>query len=138
MFVRIFTISVAFMLGFLAHALYFPDVFSNGITDIKQLAIPNAISPTSTAGKVDPLMTKITFDGEHFNRQNITVPFSRYLRITNQSQNKLMWLTANTPILSTPRGYGYDEALEVRMDKKGQFIVADKNNPQEKLVITVR
>jgi len=134
---KIFIITIVFGLGFLTHALFFPDVLTNGIADVKQIALPNT-SPTTAIGTNEPLMTTVIFDGKHFSRNNITVPFSRYLKIENQSKETLMSLTANTPLLTTPRGYGYGEALQVRMDKKGQFIVADKNNPQEKLVITVK
>jgi len=137
MLAKIFIITIVFCLGFLTHAFFFPDVLTNGIADVKQIALPNT-SQTATLGTNDLQMITVTFDGKHFSRNNITVPFSRYLKIENQSKETLMSLIANNPLLSTPRGYGYGEALQVRMDKKGQFIIADKNNQQETLVVTVK
>ena len=49
-----------------------------------------------------------------------------------------MWLNSNDPLLTTPRGYGESEQVRERMDTLGQFVVADKNNPSERLIITVK
>jgi hypothetical protein len=129
-------IALSFILGFLTHALLFPDFLNNGIVSVQQLALPNP-SPTKNS-VLDPLMTKVTFDGQKFSRHNITIGFTRYVQISNTSQDKLMWLISNDPNLTTPRGYGYSETIQKQFNKKGQFIVEDKNNPQEKLVITVK
>lgn len=133
------TLSIVFFIaGFLMHALIFPDVLSNGVTDIQQLAIPKTQTEKVTNESNDEQFTKITFDGERFSRNNITVGFTRYLQIINDNETKLMWLVSNVPELTTKRGFGYKEAVQTQCNKKGQFVVINKNNPQEKLVITVK
>ena len=126
-----------FALGFLTHALLFPDVLSNGITDVKNIVIPN-LTPTTSAQGNDPLITEITFDGQKFSRHNVTVGFTRYIKITNTSETKQMELIANTKELTTPRPYAQSEAIQMQFNKKGVYAVADKNNPEEKLIITVK
>ncbi len=127
-----------FVFGFLTHALFFPDILANGITDVKNVAMPNAETPVNEEKAQDPLFTKITFNGERFSRNNVTVGFTRYIQIINDNKDQLMWLQSNTPELTTPRGYGHLEAVQMQFNKKGQYVVADKNNPEEKLVITVK
>jgi hypothetical protein len=138
---NIFLSILFFAFGFFTHAFFFSEVLSNGIADI----IPNNLSTESLIGAPTPaqkesnaFLTNITFDGDRFSRHNITIEVGSYLVITNTSKEKLMWLLSNTPLLSTPRGYGESEQIRVRMDTRGQFVVADKNNPQEKLIITVK
>jgi hypothetical protein len=135
----IFLSLLFFSLGFLTHALFFPDILANGITDVKNAVLPNPPSQNQgQANQENVFMTKIDFDGERFSRNNITVQSASYLIITNTSKDKLMWLDSNNPLLATKRGYGESEAIRQRMDKQGQFVVIDKNNPDEKLVITVK
>ncbi len=129
---------VAFAAGFLTHAFFFPDILSNGITDIGQIVLPNPTSTQTKSVTSDPLITTIYFDGERFSRTNVTIGFTRYIQIINNSKNKLMWLISNEPSLTTPRGYGYTEAIEKQFNKKGQYIIENKNNPQARLVITVK
>src|SRR5882724_8847510 len=112
---------VVFGAGFLTHALLFPDFLANGISDVSQIALPKPI-PTNQQAAPDPLVTKVDFDSTHFSRHNITVRFSRYIQITNTNKESLMSLASNNPLLTTPRGYGYLEAVQTRMDKKGQFV----------------
>jgi hypothetical protein len=128
---------IFFGLGFITHALFFPDVLVNGFSDIQNLVIPN-ISPTPGQDTNDNFQTTITYDGKHFSRHSLVLPFESYIIIKNTSQNSLMWLISNNPLLATPRGYAYTEELHVRMDKRGTFLVEDKSNPQERLVITVK
>ena len=125
-----------FIAGFLTHALVFPDFLANGLLTIPNLATPNA-QPTSAAEN-EPLMTKVYFDGQNFSRTNIKIGYTRYIQIINTNKEKLMWLESNHPKLTTSRGYGESEAVQVQFNEKGQFVVADKNNPSERLVITVK
>ena len=138
----IFLSILFFALGFLTHAFFFPDVLVNGL---------NALLPQDTASPQvnttvqnqnnnnSAFMTEITYDGERFSRHNVTIEVGNYLTITNTSkENKLMWLYSNNKQLTTKRGYGESEQLKVRMDERGAFAVIDKNNPQEKLIITVK
>ena len=131
------TIIITFSLGFLTHAFFFPDVLTNGITDVKNIIIPNSGS-TANSQTNNPLFTEITFDGERFSRHNITIGYTQYIRIVNTSDSKLMELVGSTNALTTNRGYGESEALQMQFNQKGQFAVVDKNNTEEKLVITVK
>jgi hypothetical protein len=126
-----------FGLGFLTHAFIFPDVLVNGFSDVQNLVIPN-VSPTPNQNTNDTFQTTITFDGTHFSRHSLVLPFESYIIIKNISQNSLMWLLSNYPPLATPRGYGYTEEINIRLDKRGTFVVEDKNNPSERIVITVK
>lgn len=135
--IRLLLFCLIFIAGFLTHALFFSDILTNGITDIKRIVQPHPISTQATNNE-NSLTTTISFDGEKFSRNNITISFSRYLHITNTSSEKLMWITSDNPQLATNRGYGNSETVKARMDKKGQFVVIDKNNPQEKIIITVK
>lgn len=126
---------IIFAAGFLTHALFFPDFLANGISDVTQLALPN---PTPTGSSLRPLTTTINYDGARFSRHNITIEVGTYLAIENTSLTELMWLHSDDPSFITPRGYGQSEALQKRMDTRGRIIIEDKNNPQEKLVVTIK
>ncbi len=129
---------VAFVAGFLTHAFLFPDFLANGIMDITQVALPIATPTPVSSGSQDTFETYITYKDGSFNRHNITIGVGNYLNITNMSTSHPMWLTSNDTQLATVRGYGESERVRERMDTRGQFVVVDKNNPSEKLVITVR
>lgn len=128
---------LTFTSGFLTHAFLFPDVLTNGIIDAKNIIIPD---PKAVAGAetTDPLFTTVTFDGKQFSRHNITIRKTNYLKITNTSKTKHMELIGTIKELNTPRGYGESETIQVQFNEKGQYAVADKNNSQEKMIITVK
>ncbi len=126
-----------FIVGFLTHALLFPNFLRYTITDVSQKILPDN-NQAESDNPLDPLITRIYFDGKSFSRKNVNIGFTRYIQIINKSKDSLMSLESNNPDLRTPRGYGLGEALQAQFNKKGEFIVADKNNPQEKLIITVK
>lgn len=127
-----------FVAGFLTHALFFPDVLANGFTDVESIVIPIPTPTQSAAGPQYAFQTTITYDGAHFSRHNITIHVGNYLIIKNISKTQLMSLASNDPNLATDRGYGESEQVKERMDSSGQYAVEDKNNPQERIVITVK
>lgn len=132
------TLSILFFIfGFFTHAFWFPDVLSNGIADVSNLVIPN-MTPTPADAGFHTFSTTINYKEGVFSRHTLTIEVGSYLTIINKSEHHPMWLVSNNPLLATPRGYGQSEAVQVRLDKKGQFLVADKNNPSEKLVIIVK
>src|SRR5688500_8786928 len=88
---NIFLSILFFGLGFLTHAFFFPDILANGITDVQQIASPNA-KQTSGSENNDPLFTEVTFDGKRFSRNNVTIGFTRYIKIVNTSETDLMEL----------------------------------------------
>jgi hypothetical protein len=132
------TLSILFFIfGFFVHALFFPDFMVNGIVDVSQVAGPNTQQGQNQQIN-DPQFTRITYDGKRFSRNNVSVGFTRYIQIINISEKDQMWLLSDDPELTTPRGYGTSETIQKQFNKKGQYVVIDKNNPQEKLVITVK
>jgi len=136
-FKKLLLFGVFFVLGFLTHAFFFPDVLINGFSDISNIAIPNT-SPTPGQDVNSTFFTKITYNGSHFSRHSLVIPISSYVMIENMSTTSRMWLVSNNPQLGTPRGYSYTEAIRVRLDNRGSFVVEDKLNPQEKILITVK
>jgi hypothetical protein len=139
---NIFLSIIFFGFGFLAHALFFPEVLPNGIESLLQKE--QATDQIGSAQKQAPaennaFMTHVEFDGEQFSRHNLTIEVGSYLTITNTNkEDKLMWLLSNNPLLATSRGYGESEQIRVRMDTKGTFAAINRNNPKEKLVVTVK
>lgn len=123
--------------GFFLHALAFPDLFSNGI-----FILPQAPSVTPGTARPAPQTTSmeniVTFDGQHFSRTNISMQSTRYIIIRNESKTTMMSLSSTLSALSTPRPFSYKEQVRTRLDKPGQYVIADSTNPQERLVITVK
>src|SRR5579872_5077194 len=134
---KILLFSAFFILGFLTHAFFFPDFLINGFSDISNIAIPD-ISPTPGQDVNSTFFTKITYNDSHFSRHSLVIPISSYVMIENMSTTSRMWLLSNNPLLATQRGYSYTEAIRVRLDNRGSFVVEDKSNPQEKILITVK
>lgn len=132
--------SALFAAGFLTHAIFFPDTLSNGFTDISNIVIPNNITPSGSAASAneDPLVTKIEFDGEHFSKHNVTIGYTRYIQIVNTSKTSGMSLASNMKELNTARPYAESEGIQTQFNTKGTFVVQDRNNPSEKLVILVK
>lgn len=134
---KIFLYLFLFFAGFVTHAFFFPEVLSNGLTDVSNIIIPNNITPTGTTNN-DPLITRIEFNGDRFSKHNVTIGFTRYIEIVNTNSTIKMNLASNNPALTTSRAYGESEAVKTQFNTKGTFVVQDKNNPKEKLVITVK
>lgn len=135
---KLLIFGVIFALGFFTHALFFPDVLVNGFADVSAIVVPNT-SPTPGGQDVNnTFMTKITYNNKRFSRHSLVIPIESYVQIENQSETDRMWLVSNNPLLTTPRGYSYTEQILVRLDHRGTFVVQDKNNPREQIVITVK
>lgn len=134
----ILVLLIGFICGFLTHAVFFPDLFAGGIFLLPQ-APQNAPQQGQTSSQIQVVNeTKITFDGTSFSRTNVRMESSRYISITNMSQNTTMDLNSSEPGLSTPRPYAYLETVRTRIDKPGQYVVADRKNPTVRMVITVK
>lgn len=132
---------IGFSAGFLIHALVFPDLFANGIVFLPQPSPASQAEQNQQKNEtmsLHPIEQTITYDGKSFSRTNIRVEVSRYVRIVNESTDHSMSLGATYAPLATPRPYGYKEEVRVRMDKIGQFVVYDRENPTLRLAITVR
>lgn len=127
---------IAFVLGFITHALLFPDFLSNGIVFKPEVLLSNEPLKTSS----EPIANEYTVeykDGK-FSRSNITVPVTRYFILVNKSKSSLMDVTSSLKPLSTPRPYGFGEQLRLRLDTKGQYYIQDKTNNENQITITVK
>ena len=125
------------VVGFFLHAFFFPELFVNLLTPAPDLPNQTQTSQKPAVQRIQNVTT-IAFDGKKFSHHAVTMEVSRYLVVINKSTDTLMWLTSNNADLTTKRGYGYLEQAKTRIDEKGQVIVADTNNPKERVVITVK
>ena len=135
--VKFLLIAIGFASGFLIHAFFFPDILSNGIVVTPETLLSNEVTPVPENEKHE-LFTHITYDGHKFSRTNVTVRLADYVTITNESEDTLMSLASDEPLLTTPRGYGYKEQVKARLDEKKTITVQDANNPKTQLMITVK
>lgn len=127
--------AIIFAMGFFTHAIFFPDSFTNVLDDTKNIVIPNT---TPTPLSANALTTTITFDGETFSDHHLTLKTASYIIIKNTSKTRQMMLLSTNPILATQRPYGESEQIYQRLDQKGTFVVQDKANSNEKLVLVVQ
>lgn len=127
---------VSFVLGFFSHALFFPDFLSNGILLQPDVVISN--NPLQTLDQVEPSEYIVEYKDGKFSRTNITVPVGRYFVLINKDENSLMDVVSTLEPLSTPRPYGLEEQVRLRLDSKGQYYIQEKDNEENQLVITVK
>lgn len=128
---------IGFTTGFLVHAIFTPDLFTNGIFLLPQAAQEAQKNTTDITDRVAQ-ETVITYDGAKFSRTNVRMQSSRYISILNESPDTTMDLYSSEPDLTTPRPYAFKESPRTRIDKPGQYVVADRNNPAIRMVITVK
>lgn len=126
--------AIIFAMGFFTHAIVFPDTFANLLVDTKNIVVPDS-QPTPEDNK---LITTITYDGERFSDHSLHIKTTSYVIIKNNSKEKTMELMSNNPLLKTPRPYGFSEAINQRLDQAGTYVVRDKTNPKEEIVIVVK
>lgn len=130
-----------FAAGFLVHALIFPDMLANGILFQSDAVFSNLGSTSKASNQTQPSTghdTVVSFDGENFNRTNVSLAISDYITIRNESTTNQMLLISDNPELTTVRGYAYKEQVHVRLDKEGQYHVLEKNGSNARLTITVK
>lgn len=134
---RILLISVLFFgFGFIVHALFFPDLLSNGILFKPEVLISN--DPIKTLETIEKNEYIVEYKDGKFSRSNITVPVTRYFILINKSENSLMDVLSTVKGLTTPRPYGFGEQLRQRLDTKGQYYVQEKGDSTNQVVITVK
>lgn len=127
---------IAFLVGFLTHALFFPDLLSNGILFKPEVLISN--EPLKTVQELEANEYVVEYKDGKFSRSNITVPVGRYFILINKDPEKLMDIVSTLKTLSTPRPYGLEEQIRLRLDTKGQFYIQEKENKSNQLMITVK
>lgn len=118
------------------HALFFPDVLSNGILFKPEVLISN--EPLKSLEQTELNEYIVEYKDGKFSRTNITVPVGRYFVLVNKSPEKLMDVVSTLKPLSTPRPYGLEEQLRLRLDSKGEYYIQEKGNTDNQLLITVK
>ena len=93
---KILLFGFIFFLGFITHALFFPDMLVNVFTDVSAIAVPNT-SPTPAVDVNSSFMTTITYNNKHFSRHSLVIPTASYVIIENLSTTDRMWLLSNNP-----------------------------------------
>ena len=119
-----------FSFGFLANAFF----FQKNTAQIISLSQPNVLGTKES----DQFITYIDYDGNDFNPNAAVVTKGSYIAITNSSKEKLMWLVSDNPDLSTPRGYGEGERLQLALQKSGEFQITNKLNLKARATIFVK
>ncbi len=129
------TAVVFFMLGFFVHASFFPYMFVD-------LFVPSAQkkeSAQSPAQENDTIaLTTVSYTDGSFTPRLVQMKKSYYLRIVNNSESELMWLTSSHPVLNTPRGYGKSEELRTILYEPGTYEVSSTLHPDRILKVIVQ
>jgi len=135
----VFIMVLFFTLGFLVHAFFFPFVLTNNLS----LLLQGKAQEENTLKNVIPVgqskaVTNVLYINGEFTPRVVQVKNSYYLSIINDSENQLMFLASDNPLLRTPRGYGKSEELRVQLYDIGTYEVYDKNNPSSRLSVIVK
>ena len=137
------TLTVGFSLGFLSHAVFFPDVipetlFSNA-KSISGLDALTADSNTPPTPSPIALMVSVTYKDGEFTPKVAKVHYGNYIAITNKNSTHedQMWLQSNLEVLNTPRGFAEEERLQTVVLEEGTFTVVNKLKPDAKLTVVV-
>jgi len=127
---------LAFAFGFFAHAIFFPDVFYDGLAGLTHKTI--RAEPTKPPENPDThFFTYVSYDNGMFRPGKVTIKRSNYIAITNMNKADLMWLVSDNKLLNTTRGYGESERLTTILNELGTFTILEKNRPDAHLTVTV-
>ncbi len=122
-----------FSLGFIVHALFFPslliDRFSTKITKQEAVSIPIEQNKS---------LTTVYYRNGVFEPSIVQIRKSYYVRIVNASKNELMWLTSESPLFRTLRGYGESEELKTILYDPNTYTVSSTLHPDKTLRIIVK
>ncbi len=135
----LFTFSTLFFfaLGFITHAFFFPGLFTQNIFLYTKKAIENKPTPPAVTNE-NKALTIVHYNEGYFNPQVVVVGKSYYLGVINMSDEELMTLTSNTPLLRTPRGYGKSEQHLVQLYDVGEYEVSSTLHPDQVLKVIVK
>lgn len=127
---------VAFGLGFLVHAFFFPDVWYNGLAALtkKNIEVKSAPVPQNSN---EQFFTYVTYQDGKFRPGKVTIKRSNYLAVTNLNAKEFMWLVSDNSLLNTNRNYAESERLTVLLNELGTFTVVEKNRPEALLTVSV-
>ncbi len=129
-------LTIAFSVGFVVHAFFFPDVLYNGLAMFtkKNFGEP-AVAPTTEPD--NQFFTYVNYRDGKFRPGKVTIKRSNYLAITNLNPDEFMWLVSDNKLLNTGRGYAESERLTTILNELGSFTVTEKNRPEAILSVTV-
>lgn len=133
---RILLFVAAFILGFYTNAILMvrpPDV----LLELMGQGKKTTDYTKQRLGDTDSNAVKVSFDGQKFDPQYVSVPIGKRIEITNKSNTTLMQLVSSNDNLRTERGYGESERFIVVLMEEGIYNVSTAANSHAKLEITV-
>lgn len=130
---------VSFTAGFFVHALVFPDKFSQtpNIEATKQKILGEQSSNKLDSTETNPSLKIVEYKDGKFSPSKIYIQQGYYVAIRNMDEDEYMWLLSEDKDLTTVRNYALSEEVKKRMDKKGTYVVYEKNS-QSPLTIVVK
>lgn len=131
-----FIVLLSFGVGYGFHDI----VQKNGINPLlRTINIPDKQTSQSVLGQTsdNQFVTSVTYDGHVFHPDHVMVKKGNYIAITNKSPSELMWLTSNYDALSTKRGFGEGERLQVTLMQEGVYVIHNQLRPEAIINLTV-
>lgn len=130
---------VAFFLGFMTHALFFPYIFIDGNTD----AVTNEINryknvAPSSGPDSGNFVTYVEYDNGYFTPKEVTMIKGDYIAITNRSKTQGMKLDSDNQLLTTKRPYMESEQIRLVIPESGTFTVTERLQGKGSLIIHVK
>lgn len=127
----LFLVLTAFSLGFMAHALLFPDLFSQ--TFNLNRAADKVLGETQKEAAKS--LTISYFKNGRFHPGKIWIKKGYYVGLENSDEDSLMWLESETESLSTVRGYGFGEQLKALLPEEKTHLVKEKNTGASLIIV---
>ncbi len=127
-----------FLLGFIVHAVFFPDLLLNRFIsfDTELIGPQNkTVTPTPLFGSSTSV---VLYENGRFHPSSAVLKKSNRLIIKNNSKDEPMWLESEAEFLQTSRPYGYSEALNIILPQAGTFSVKNKLDPENSLILTIK
>lgn len=121
---------LAFLAGYIIRD-YFGPTSLPWVTKISQSILTADTKKNAVPGNVE-----ITYENGEFKPKEATIGVSRYLTVINKS-DQLMWIESDYPGLVTPRGYGHNELVRVKVEKFGDIHIHNKFNTNATAVVKV-
>ncbi len=125
-----------FFLGFVTHAIFFPDVLLEQLTSGGKQIV--GIEKKTPEQKIEPLIRTVSYTIHGFSPKAVVIRYGNYIAIKNTSKGTLMSLTSTHKSLGTKRGYGEGEVQQVAMNTEGTFTVQDDMSPPHTLTVIVK
>lgn len=134
---KLFFFILFFCLGFLAHALIFPNTLVSTTVNFEELLTKQNLTNTKKVSDTFLLENKVFYTGDTFQPSRVIMHTGDYIEIINQNKTKYMELLSDNPTLNTPRPYGYTEQIRTVLTSPGSYTIFDKLNKSVSVVIIV-